>query len=66
MDLNIDINDKTEDVEKAAKSENVVETLKDVVNENDIKTTDVEKSSEPVELEEQFKSAIRRVQNARV
>ena len=33
------------------KSENDEETLEDVVNENVIKTKDIEKSSEPVEVE---------------
>ena len=43
--------DKTEDDENADKSENTEETLEDEVNENDIKTKNVEESFEPVEVD---------------
>ena len=41
--INIDINDKNQDVENTAISEKVEETLEDVLIENDLKTKDVEK-----------------------
>jgi hypothetical protein len=50
--INIDRNNATEDVENIVKSENVEEILKDVVNEIIIKIKDVERSSEPIEVDE--------------
>ena len=46
--MNVDINKKTEDVEKAVRSEIVKEKLEDEANENVNKIKDVEKSSEPI------------------
>ena len=43
--------DKNEDNDNADKSENIVETLEDEVNENDIKTEIIEESLEPAEVE---------------
>ena len=45
--MNADINKKTEDVEKAVRSEIVEEKLEDEANENVNKVKAVEKSSEP-------------------
>ena len=49
--INVDINNKTEDVEKAVRSENVEEKLEDEANENVNVTKDVEKASEPIEVD---------------
>ena len=49
--INVDMNNKAEDGESEVKTENVEETLEDVVNVLVIKTMDVEKSSEPIEVD---------------
>ena len=49
--IKIDINDKAKDVENALKSENNEEKSEDVLNENVIQTKDIEKSSQPVQVD---------------
>jgi hypothetical protein len=43
--------DKPEDGENANTSENTEETFEDIVNENDIKTDNLEDSLEPVDVD---------------
>ena len=50
--INVDMNNKTADADKAVRSENVEGKLEALVYENVVKTKDVEMSSKPIEVDD--------------